>query len=79
MHTSPMFCNAKHRGGVRKPEGLENIIFQSYMFLNLQLVYFFRWLMWAVYSTGVLFKVCVSPSLILITVVHFDAEGHMGI
>ena len=63
-------------------EGLENIIFQSYMFLNLQLVYFFRWLMWAVYPTGfimiVLFKMCF-PSLILITVVHFDAEGHMGI
>ena len=57
-----MFCIAKHRGGVRKPEGVENIIFQSYMFLNLQLVYFFRWLMWAVYSTVVLFKVCFSFS-----------------
>ena len=25
MHFSPVFCNAKYRGGVRRTEGLENI------------------------------------------------------
>ena len=78
MHSSPMFCIAKHRGGVRKPEGLENIIFQSYMFLNLQLVYFLDGLCGR-YIQPVFYLKCVFPSLILITVVHFDAEGHMGI
>ena len=77
---TPPLCFALQNIGEESESrrGVENIIFQSYMFLNLQLVYFLDGLCGR-YIQPLFYLKCVFPSLILIIVVHFDVEGHMGI